>query len=206
MFYFKPAMSLKEERDYDALNLETYLLMTPRYLYCVNLDSLEWLFDPIPVENIATLQLSLKNAEVGVFKRRVQAKTARACPFVIIENKRMQDLVRFVKRQYIGQTQITTEYKDLFHFTSEEGTNKAFSLLSMSVFRPTDMDLRFGDAAMHGWLERLSFNWRSFFSRNAKLTWVKNYYVLRNDTLYVFDKDNLEEPIEQHSLDTYTLG
>jgi hypothetical protein len=55
IFYFKPAMSLKEEKDYDALNLETYLLLTERYIYCVDLDCLEWLFDPIPITNIATL-------------------------------------------------------------------------------------------------------------------------------------------------------
>ena len=90
VFYFKPAMSEKEEKEYDALNLETYVILTERYIYCVDLDNLEWLFDPISITNIATVQLSVKNADVCVFKRRGKAKTARACPFMIIENKRME--------------------------------------------------------------------------------------------------------------------
>ena len=61
VFFFKPAMNEREERSYDALNLETYIILTPRYLYCVDLDTLEWLFDPILIENISTMQLSINN-------------------------------------------------------------------------------------------------------------------------------------------------
>lgn len=203
VYYFKPAMNEKEEKEYDALNLETYIILTERYIYCVDLDNLEWLFDPIPISNIATVQLSVKNAEVCVFKRRVKAKTARACPFVILENKRMEHLIRFVKRTCSGL--VTTEYKDVFHYTSDSGENKAFNLQSMSVFKPTDMDIRFGDANMHGWLEKMTMGWRALFSKNAKLQWVRNYYVLRNDTLYVFDKDDFESPLDTYQLDMFTL-
>lgn len=63
-------MNEDEEKDYDALNLETYLVLTPRYLYCVDLDSLEWLFDPIPIANLVAMQLSLNNQDLAIFKRR----------------------------------------------------------------------------------------------------------------------------------------
>lgn len=54
-FYFKPAMNEKEEKDYDALNLETYIILTERFIYCIDIENLEWLFDPIPISNIATV-------------------------------------------------------------------------------------------------------------------------------------------------------
>lgn len=115
----------------------------------------------------------------------------------------MDLLVRFVKRIY-GKL-VTLEYKEVFHFASESGENKAFNMQSMSIFRPTDMDIRFGDAVIHGWLEKMTMGWRALFSKNAKLQWVRNYYVLRNDTLYVFDKDNFDTPIDEIQLDVYTV-
>lgn len=68
--YFCPAMNLAEETEYDAVSTETYLILTKRNLYCVDLDTLEWLFDPIPVENIGAIQLSLNNSMIAIFKRR----------------------------------------------------------------------------------------------------------------------------------------
>jgi hypothetical protein len=47
--FLKPAMSEKEERDYDALNIEIYLIVSERYIYMVDIDSLEWIFDHIPI-------------------------------------------------------------------------------------------------------------------------------------------------------------
>jgi hypothetical protein len=115
----------------------------------------------------------------------------------------MEGLIKFVKRTYLGK--VTTEYQEVFHFTSEEGENKAFNLQSMSVFKPTDMDIRFGDSIMHGWLDKMTMGWRTFFSNNAKLTWVRNYYVLRSDTLYAFDKDNFDTPLDSYPLDPYQV-
>lgn len=55
VFFFKPAMNEQEEREYDALSIETYIILTQKYLYCVDLDNLEWLFDPISVEALVTM-------------------------------------------------------------------------------------------------------------------------------------------------------
>lgn len=164
-------MSEKEEKDFDALNIETYLVMTARYIYCLDVDNLEWLFDPIPIENIATMQLSTNNQQVAVLKRRYAPKTSRACPFIIVENSRMEEMIRFVKRTYSGA--ISNEYKDTFNFKNDQGEERAFNMVTMSVFKPTDMDLRFADATMHGFLEKMTIGWRSFFSSSPKITWVK---------------------------------
>jgi len=67
--YFKPAMNPGEEDEYDAVQIETYLVLTPRYLYCVDLENLEWLFDPVPFEKLGSILLSLNNKEVAIFKR-----------------------------------------------------------------------------------------------------------------------------------------
>ncbi len=58
------------------------------------------------------------------------------------------------------------------------------------------MDLKFVDAPVHGFLERMQLGWRGFFSSKAKVTWTRHYYVLRNDTLYLFEKDYLETPFD----------
>ena len=93
-------------------------------------------------------------------------------------------MIRFVMRTYDGSLFI--EYKDLFHFQNDAGEEKAFNMVSMAVFTQTDMDRKFSDAAMHGFLEKRTVGWRSFFSSSAKVQWVKHYYVLRNNTLYVY--------------------
>ena len=70
VFFFKPAMNEEEQSDYDAVSVETYMILTPGYLYLVDLDSLEWLYDPVPIKNLSTMQLSINNNEVALFKRR----------------------------------------------------------------------------------------------------------------------------------------
>ncbi len=69
VYFFKPAMNAQEEEDYDAIEVETYVVLTQRFFYCVDLENLEWLFDPVPVEKIASMQLSLSNTQVAIFKR-----------------------------------------------------------------------------------------------------------------------------------------
>lgn len=51
------------------MQIETYVVLTPRFVYCVDLENLEWLFDPVPIERIATMQLSLNNKDVAILKR-----------------------------------------------------------------------------------------------------------------------------------------
>lgn len=75
----------------------------------------------------------------------------------------------------------------------------------MAVFKPNDMDRRFADATMHGFLEKMTLGWRSFFSSSAKVQWVKQYYVLRNDTIYVYQKDSYEKPIDTISLEPFSI-
>lgn len=69
-------------------------------------------------------------------------------------------------------------------------------MVKMLITRPSELDAKFTDAQVHGFLEKMSTGWRSFFSSTPKVTWVKKYYVLRNDTLYVFEKDQYDKPIE----------
>ena len=52
-----------------------------------------------------------------------------------------------------------------------------FNLAQMSIFCPTDLQVRFYDTKMHGFLEKMTVGWRaafSFFSgANSKVTWVR---------------------------------
>ncbi len=67
------------------------------------------------------------------------------------------------------------------------------------------MDTKFVDATIHGFLEKMTTGWRGFFSSSAKVTWVKYYFVLRNETLYLFVKDNYDKPVESINLELFTL-
>ena len=109
----------------------------------------------------------------------------------------MEEMIRFVKRTYDSQM-LSIEYQDVFNFKSEEGEAKALNLIEMSLYRPTDMDLRFADSVAHGFLEKMSVSWRSYFSSNSKVAWMKYYFVLRNDTIYLFEKDAYDKPFDQH--------
>lgn len=163
-------MNEKEEVAFDAISIETYVVLTKKYLYCIDIDSLEWLFDPIPFENISTMQLSINNGNICVFKRRQPPKSKRACPFVILENDRMEEMIRFVKRVYQGD--INLEYKDIFYFKNDQQDEKAFNLIQLTVTVATDVEVRFIDAMVHGLLEKMSIGWRSFFSSQSKVTWT----------------------------------
>ena len=70
----------------------------------------------------------------------------------------MEELIRFVTRTY--ERQISVEYLDHFHYKNEEGEEKAFDLTHMTVYAPTDMQVRFATSQMHGWLEKQSLGWR----------------------------------------------
>ena len=104
-----------------------------------------------------------------------------------------------------------TEYQDLFYFKNDADEEKAFNLVQMTVFRPTHVDIRFIDTAMHGYLERMTANygWRSLFSSGggSKVTWVKYYFVLRTDggehTLSLYTKDNFDKAVEEIHLEAY---
>ena len=116
----------------------------------------------------------------------------------------MEEMIRFVKRTYDSQM-LSIEYQDVFNFKSEEGEAKALNLIEMSLYRPTDMDLRFADSVAHGFLEKMSVSWRSYFSSNSKVAWMKYYFVLRNDTIYLFEKDAYDKPFDSIQLEPYTL-
>lgn len=70
VFYFKLAKNLEEEKEFDAMNVEAYLMITPRYLYCIDLDTYQWLVEPVPLSNLGYIQLSLTNTIGCIFKMK----------------------------------------------------------------------------------------------------------------------------------------
>ena len=123
---------------------------------------------------------------------------------MIIDSKHLEEMIRFVKRTFSGS--LFTEYHDIFYFKNDAGQEKALNIPQMTVFQPSDLDIRFVDAQCHGYLEKMTVGWRSFFSSTTKITWVKQYLVMRNDTIHVFEKDNFEVPTGQIFLEEYTLA
>jgi len=77
----------------------------------------------------------------------------------------------------------------------------------MMVIEAGDLDVRFADADMHGCLEKISSSWRSrlssFFS--GTINWVKFYYVLKKNILYIFEENNYDRPMKYLDLSLYTL-
>ncbi len=49
VYYFKVAKNVEEEKEFDVDNILSYLVMSPRYLYCINIDTYEWVFEPVNV-------------------------------------------------------------------------------------------------------------------------------------------------------------
>jgi hypothetical protein len=88
--------------------VETYLVLTKRYLYLFDLSQEEYpliIEPPIKIEELAGLQLSLNNTLAGVFK----TKPIRATPkHIIVEDDTMEDLVTFIKAAF--GTKIPLEY------------------------------------------------------------------------------------------------
>jgi hypothetical protein len=72
VYYYKLAKNNEEEKEFDAENIEAYLVINTKYLYCLNLADYSWLCDPVPINHINIMQLSLNNAFVCVFKQKVR--------------------------------------------------------------------------------------------------------------------------------------
>jgi hypothetical protein len=64
----KPAMNEKEEKDYDALNVEIYLNNYWKIYLHGSILTLEWIFDPIPIENISDYSTFNKLEFICCFK------------------------------------------------------------------------------------------------------------------------------------------
>ena len=78
------------------------------------------------------------------------------------------------------------------------------------------MEARFKSAAQHGFLSKLTLGWRHKLgglttslavqhSDYQKTTWVKSYYVLQRGSLYVYERDNYDKPLETVQLESYRL-
>jgi hypothetical protein len=49
VYYFRLAKNVEEEKEYDAYNIEAYLIINSKTLYCIDLDSYTWAFNPVPI-------------------------------------------------------------------------------------------------------------------------------------------------------------
>lgn len=124
---------------------------------------------------------------------------------MVVENKRsMEEMIRFVKRTYDAAL-LSIEYQDMHHYKNEEGGLRCLNLVDMTIFTPSSMDVKFANAPAHSFLEKMTTSWRSFFSSSSKVAWIKHYYVLRKDTIYVYEKDSYEAPIEMIHLEPFSL-
>ena len=72
VYYYQLAKNIEEEKEFDAENIEAYLVINQKYLYCVNLADYSWLRDPVPINQINIMQLSLNNTFVCVLKQKVR--------------------------------------------------------------------------------------------------------------------------------------
>ena len=75
------------------------------------------------------------------------------------------------------------------------------------LFEGNDLDVRFAEADMHGFLEKIRKTWRSRITSifTGAIEWVKYYYVLKKNILYVFEEDNYEKPISYLDLSLFAL-
>ena len=128
---------------------------------------------------------------------------------VVLENERMEEMIRYVKRAF--SSSIFIEFKDSLLFKNDLGLEKAFNLVQMIIFKPNDLDVRFKDAVIHGFLDKMTQSWRQKFttivgSKPQASTWVRYYYVLKKFTLYVYEKDNYDRPMETLNLEAFSLS
>jgi len=77
---------------------------------------------------------------------------------VVLENERMEEMIMYVKRAF--SSSIFIEFKDSLLFKNELGLEKAFNLVQMIIFKPNDLDVRFKDAVIHGFLDKMTQSWR----------------------------------------------
>ena len=68
MYYFRLAKNLDEEKEYDAMNIEAYIVINPRFLFCIELETYSWACEPVPITNIGFIQLSLTNSIGAILK------------------------------------------------------------------------------------------------------------------------------------------
>ena len=154
VFYFQLAKNNEEEKEFDALNIETYLVINSKYLYCVNLEEYTWLFEPVPISSLNIMQLSLNNTYVCVSKQKVWIGQQPTIKSIIIENEHMEDLIRFVKRSFFNK--IFFEYKDTLVYKNENNYERTFNLIQMIIFRQKVLESQFRDALLQGFLEKMS--------------------------------------------------
>ena len=88
-----------------------------------------------------------------------------------------------------------------------QGREVAFSLVDMRFFDPKDLKTRFNKPQFFGLLEKVSCNWRAKVSSlfGGGLKWVRKMYVLRRDSLYVYDENCYDKPAKVFSVGMFSV-
>ena len=133
VYYYQLAKNNEEEKEFDARNIEIYLVINSRYIYCINIEEYIWACEPVPITNINIMQLSLNNSYVCAFKQKVRLGQQPTIKSIIIENEHMEELIRFVKRSFSNK--IFLEYKDTVVYKNDNNHERTFNLIQMIIFR-----------------------------------------------------------------------
>jgi len=185
--------------------VESYLIITKRYLYLfdvsVDCDDYPLLLDPpLKIDEIGALNLSLTNTLACALRTK-----RNGAPVVVLEDDTMEDFVTFLKATF--GTKVPLQYGDQIYAKNQQGREIAFNLVDMRFFDPKDLKTRFNKPRFFGFLEKVSCNWRSKVSSlfGGGLKWVRKMYVLRQDSMYVYDENNYDKPAKVFSIGMYTL-
>lgn len=186
--------------------LESYLILTKKYLYVFDLSNEDYPLinnPPVKIDEIASLQLSMNNTLAAAFKIKPNLRTD--VDHIIIEDDTMEDFVTFLKATF--GTKIPVEYKDQLYFKNTEGKDLAFNLIDMRFFDPKDLKARFGKPQFYGFLDKISCNWRSKVSSifGGGVKWLRKMYVLKNGSIFVYEENNYDKPSKVFSLALYAL-
>jgi hypothetical protein len=114
------------------MNIEAYIMISPRYLYCIELETYSWVCEPVPITNLGFIQLSLTNP-VGAILKLKKPQTPESLPYLIIENENLEELIRYLKRVFFCK--IFFEYKDSLTYKNLNGIERTFNLVQMIIFR-----------------------------------------------------------------------
>ena len=131
-------------------------MINPRYLYCIELETYSWACEPLPITNLGFIQLSLTNPIGAILKMKTSSQAT--LPFIILENENLEEMIRYFKRVFFCK--VFFEYKDSLTYKNLNGKERTFNLVQMIIFREKDLETRFKNTELHGFMFKMSLGWR----------------------------------------------